>query len=320
MFMVFLSGVIGTIFGFLASNYFQHKSQSAPDSTIQRLNALSDEEFLSVYPAEKHHLSLSEQALGDRLYACLSRPQKTNAYSNKSSANKQEAIAAKPEAEQSRQEQDTSSDDFSILARAGTSTAPRQVPGAKLLRIFQNSRFVLKNEDVNGIENALIADAQEFLKNKGCNNPNFMAITDERKSRSKFFDFVKENSFAGTTTVTVTGTSMGPKKLNTRIEFDSPKHEGFDYIEVMDEKKNYLEKRIIKSEEADEAWRYNSCAPSVVLVSDKCPWNNGYVYEFKNFYLSPDSKKLVGDVYCKNPSDKQWTSVGIFDLKQVERD
>jgi hypothetical protein len=318
--MVFVSGMLGSIFGFLGSDYFQNKSRSAPNSVIQKLNALSDEDYISEYPAEKHLLTLSEQVLGDRLYACLDRPVKMGSV-RKTFAPSNSDTQKEPDQEKAPESADTSSDEFSIYARAGASMAPRQVPGAKLQQIFRNGKFATQGEENYGIENALIEDAQEFLKKHGnCVTPTFSAITEERKNRSRFFDFVKENSFKGITTVNVTANHTIAKKLLTLIEFNSPKHDGFDYLEVMDDKKNYLEKRIIKADETDDAWRYSSCAPSVVLVSDKCPWNNQYVYEFKNFYLSPDSKKLIGDVYCKNPSDKQWTPVGVFDLKQIDRD
>ncbi|MEZ4846649.1 MAG: hypothetical protein R2877_06860 [Bdellovibrionota bacterium] len=319
LFLVFLSGMLGSIVGFLGSDHFQNKTKSTTHSAIQKLNALSDEEFISQYPAQKHLLTLSEQALADRLYACLDRPKAAPSLSKASSS--QMRPAEKESVKEVERPEDTSSDEFSIYARANASMAPRVVPGALLQRIFRNRKFAMTNEESNGVLSGLVDDAQEFLRKQGqCVTPTFAAITDESKSRSRFFEFVKENSFKGVTTVTVTPSNSGEKKLDTLIEFNSPKHEGYDYLEVQDAKKNFLEKRIIKADESDDAWRYSSCAPSVVLVSDKCPWNSNYVYEFKNFYLSTDSKKLIGDVYCKKPSDKQWTNIGSFDLKQIDRD
>jgi len=315
-FLLFLSAVIGSIMGFLGNQFFNRDSKKFSSlETVQHLNSLSDEDFLKMYPDEKHLLTLGEQTFGDRLFRLLeTRSQNVNTPKKSDPKTKYTNEDLQSE-ELTKDELTESNDNLSYFSRSGINLSPRAVPGAKLQRIFKNTKFNTAGDENFGIENGLIENAKEFLQKQGCKNPSFTAITEEKKNRSNFFDFVKDNTFKGSTTIA--GTAKEPvKNFETKIEFNSPTHSGFDYFEVKDHKKNYLEKRVVKIEPADDAWRYSSCEPAVILVSDKCPWNNQFVYEFKSFYVSPDSKKMVGNVYCKRPSDQEWTNVGIFDLNQ----
>lgn len=318
IFLMFLSLMVGSIIGFLGLSASKNKNKISSFGTIQKLMAMSDEDFLTAYPNEKHLLTLGEQALGDRLFNRLEK------IKNIGSTNNAKPIKPLPKAlsdqnldEPETQQEVPESNDFSYFSKGNIHLAPKAIPGAKLQRIFKNKKFSAPNEDSFGVENNLIENVREFLKKQGCKNPSFTAMTEEKKNRSKFFDLVRDNSFKGATIINVKNKE---KSLPTKIEFNSPTHSGYDYFEVVDEKKNFLEKRIVRNDQPDDAWRYSSCEPAVILVSDKCPWNNQYVYEFKSFYLSPDSKKMVGNVYCKKPSDEDWTQVGLFDLNQSAED
>ncbi len=317
-----LSAFVGSALGFLGSKLSNQTKTFSSLDTVQHLNSLSDDDFMNIYPNEKHLLTLGEQTFGDRLLRILEN-RNTSALPNKNKVTKPKPVIEKNdrvEEEVTPESQPETSDDFSYFSRVGTELAPRYVPGGKLLQIFKNSKFSKAGEENFGVENGLIENAKEFLQKQGCKNPSFTAITEERKSKSKFFDLVKDNTFQGNTSVTPTSPKDKEKTLKTKVEFNSPSHNGYDYIEVRDDKKNYLEKRVIKAEDPDDAWRYSSCEPAVILVSDKCPWNDQFVYEFKSFYLSPDSKKMVGNVYCKKPSDQEWTPVATFDLNQSAED
>ncbi len=321
-FLMGLSLCIGSALGFLGSKLTSQAKNFSSLETVQHLNSLSDDDFVSIYPNEKHLLTLGEQTFGDRLLRILEN-RISSTVPNKSKITKPRTVPDKNDKVEEEEQVDDPSEmpnDFSYFSRVGMELAPRYVPGAKLLQIFKNSKFSKAGEENFGIENGLIENAKEFLKKQGCKNPSFTAITEERKSKSKFFDLVKDNTFQGATSIPATSPKQSEKNLRTKVEFNSPSHNGYDYIEVRDDKKNYLEKRVIKADDPDDAWRYSSCEPAVILVSDKCPWNNQYVYEFKSFYLSPDSKKMVGNVYCKKPGDEDWTPVGIFDLNQSAED
>lgn len=321
-FLMGLSAFIGSVLGFLGSKLSNQTKNFSSIDTVQHLNSLSDDDFLSIYPNEKHLLTLGEQTFGDRLLRVLENR------NSSASINKNKIIKSKPAPEKKTEieedskaaDQSETPNEFSYFSRVGMELPPRYVPGGKLLQIFKNSKFAKAGEENFGVENGLIENAKDFLQKQGCKNPSFTAITEERKSKSKFFDLVKDNTFQGSTSVTINSSKPSEKILKTKVEFNSPSHNGYDYIEVRDDKKNYLEKRVIKADDPDDAWRYSSCEPAVILVSDKCPWNNEYVYEFKSFYLSPDSKKMVGNVYCKKPADQDWTPVGMFDLNQSAED
>jgi hypothetical protein len=319
-FLMFLSVVIGSTIGFLLAKLGKNdRNNFSSLETVQHLNSLSDKDFVSIYPSEKHLLTLGEQTFGDRLFHLLEDRKNPAAIKIKTAKINTGKENQKNEDGQIGPEIELSNN-LSYFSRMGIDIPPRYIPSAKLLQVFKNTKFSSAAEDSFGVENELIENAKEYLKKQGCKNPSFTAITEERKNRSKFFDLVKDNTFQGSTTVTISSSKEPEKTLQTKIEFNSPSHNGYDYIEVRDDKKNYLEKRVIKSDQPDAAWRYSSCEPAVILVSDKCPWSNQYVYEFKSFYLSPDSKKMIGNVYCKKPSEQDWTNVGMFDLNQSAED
>lgn len=192
---------------------------------------------------------------------------------------------------------------------------PLRANNAFFMEAFPNVASTNSAEENFGVESNLIENVKDFLQKHICLNPKFSMITTDKRAQSKFFEVVKENSYRGITTL-LSDPKSAPKKFETIVQFDSPLYENLDYIEIRDEK-NVMEKRVIDSENSPAVWRFNSCVSSVVLLSDRCPWNDKYTYEFKDLFVSPDSKKLVGNIYCKGLSDTSWVQQGSLELNQA---
>lgn len=334
--LAFLGGAIGATIGFLGTQSLQHKaSNSSPSSeNSSPVVDLPDPDFLSNYMEEKKNLPAREQALGDRLYACLANRE----------LSKKEKPAEQPEAEESAEDKKSNSTAAVGFASVPAPTdknkkpakveeparnrAPRPIlaVAAKNAEIQQQSNLryldvfpgnVIKNnqEDNFGVKNNLSGKIQDFLKDNVCNDPKLSTISEEQRTRSKFFESVKENTYSGTTEI-FGESPKDAQKLKTQIQFGSSEHNGMDYIVTRSDQNTTYERRSIDPELASAAWRYNSCGFSVVLVGERCSWSKKYTTEYKDLFYTPDSKKLIGNIYCKNPSDPKWTNVGNIVLSQ----
>lgn len=315
-FLVFISFVMGSIIGFLGIHKLSQNS--ATSKTFKTLGELSDLDFLSKYHEQKDELSPVEKAMGDRLFACLESQQKNTQKKIKNAESQlSEPSHTKTFIDQAPIQKNFPEGNLSLYAKAGQNLAPLHIMGGTFLKLFPNQTFALHNEENAGLENGPLKDTKTYLQKHLCIDPSFSVMTEEQRNRTKFFDVVRDDTFKGTTLIS-TGTTSN--SLTTKMQFNSSTHQGFDYIETSDGKQNMVEKRLIESEGTNEAWRYNSCQPSIVLLSDRCPWNDRFSQEFKDFFVSPESKKLVGNIYCKNPADARWTNLGTFELNQSADD
>lgn len=201
-----------------------------------------------------------------------------------------------------------------ILAVAARNAEIQQKANQRYLDVFPSTVAKHSEEDNFGVKNNLSGKIQDFLKDNVCNDPKLSTISDDQRSRSKFFESVKENSFRGVTEI-FGASAKETQKLSTIMQFGTAENNGMDYIAIKGNR-NIMERRSIDPDIASAAWRYNSCGFSVVLVGEGCPWNKKYTSEYKDLFYTPDSKKLIGNIYCKSASDPKWTNVGNIVLSQ----
>ena len=305
--LAFFASFVGSIFGFLGTQKIQQTkffSSSAKNGQAQNIARLSNQEFLSEYQVHKNDLAPGERALADRLYASLSEnknevdkpaPQKAKVDTSRGFTVMGPLAPQKPR---------------KILADVGK---PKRIEEEAYLSLFPGSYFSGKENDY-GVKKGLSGKIQDFLKDNVCPDPKLSMVSDEIRSQSKFFESVKENTYQGQTEIFPSG-KIPDRKLITKFEFGGAAEEGDDSVATR-ENQTFIEQRIIPAEPTSAAWRYNSCGLSVVLLSDHCPWNDKYTSEYKDIYLAPDSKKLIGNIYCKTTTDMKWTNVGNFVLDQ----
>ncbi len=319
-FFLFIALILGSIIGFLGANSL-HPAGPHLSKAFREVTSLPDGEFLEAYPSRMTEMTDDERQIGDKLLIALQAKQK-NAPKKASKQEPEEKELPTPAhtkifVDKAPIQKNFPEGEPSYYEIASQKLPPLQIAAKKLMQLYPDQKFKIKNEENAGVKEGSLENVQTFLNENLCIDPKFSVITEEQKNRSKFFDVVKDDTFKGVTSI-----SSGDKKISmqTTIQFNSAKHNGADYIFTVDAKKNTLEKRAIDSESANEAWRHNSCQSSIVLLSDRCPWNKKFSQEFKDFYVSPDSKKLIGNIYCRNPEDTTWSNIGSFDLNHSAED
>jgi hypothetical protein len=330
--LIIVGIVVGSVLGTIGVRTIQNRSQSdeAENSKldqIKEMSSKSDEDFINSYNDFKNSLSVGEKILGDRLYSCLSENQsfETEIEEMKTGTdedpNRKKSFIERFLGEDKPKASTSNIPAGNLLpyAKVGKNVAPLEVIGARYMELFPNAKFQHPDEENFGVESSAVDDVNDYLKKKVCLEPAFSVVSQERKDQSKFFEIVKSNYFKGSATIFTADPKDHDQKLKTQVQFNSPTHDGFDYIEVKNDK-DIFEQRVINPEINNEAWRYNTCQPSVVLLSDRCPWNDKFVYEFKDFYYVPDSKKMIGNIYCKGVAETRWTQMGTFELGQTSDD
>jgi len=197
----------------------------------------------------------------------------------------------------------------------GQQPPPIRVVDARYRQIFPDNKGAgHAKEDAFGFVEEVVDNIDAFLDGNVTPNPGMTIVHKERKERSTFFNNLQKASFEGN--VNIFTEAAKDKVFQGNLSFESPEQNGQGWLVIRDDQETVFETRTFSSQ--DEAiWRYNLAENAVSLMSDQCHWSDAFVHEFKDMFYLSQQNMLIGNIYCREQSAKQWSRIGTFSFEQV---
>ncbi|MCB0272589.1 MAG: hypothetical protein KDD46_06225 [Bdellovibrionales bacterium] len=321
--IVFL--ILGIVMGYLAKEVYdkQRPKEKAQSPWLSEIMAYEDDDFLHSFTGLEEYLSDTEKVLGQKLIQCIGQKkvaeQKITELEDRAEEQKEIASSSFIDRFLGKSSKESANEILPgkvvpVYGSDAVNPQPIKVIDGRYSQIFPNVSFQHPKEEEFGYYEQPVTDVDDFLDKRIAKNPDMSRVDLQRRKRSKFFQELKTAAFEGDVKVFTEGAQN--TQFHGKMIFRSPSQNGQDWIVINEEGGATIETRTMT--QADESvWRYNSKNPSVVLLSEQCPWNDQYVYEFKDFFFLAQENMLVANIYCKKQNASSWERVGTLKFEQI---
>jgi hypothetical protein len=154
--------------------------------------------------------------------------------------------------------------------------------------------------------------AKAILKSKTCVKPDFFQLNQYDKSEMNFYLMNINSRFYS---------KKNNKKEKFYFGFSIRELDGKFFEEVMVKGKGIFDFYLSRwmYDEIHYSFMLNRCNRAISQISNSCTWDLSYDLQYKDFFYFPKREELGINIFCKKSSEKSWTLLETYILKESSR-